>query len=261
MTLPKAIGELVPGALTHLVVAMRAKYQIPDPGPDKDPVPDLLAGDFPFEQIRADILAALRADPPFEPPIGPLVTLIRNLPSDQTLSSALTAFAQTFPPDRTIGNTIQAYVEKLLEPHLSHIVDMLFAYVLTGETKQIPTAWLGQVTQVPLPSGQTQIVLIANQFSDLPQLVAELRRKFRATFPTRPLKLSHTSVDAAANLRLKKEGYKLKDIADIYIGNHPSEFPRNPRSPEYRALKKQLEARIKKQMDRLRSTLSRTRDT
>jgi hypothetical protein len=259
MTLPHVIGELVPAAFIDLVRQVREKYQIPDPGPDGD-IRALLGQDLPYEQIHADIREALRGLMPEGLPLASLLKLLLDLPADLPLSTALADLAANMPAEWTVGNTVHKYIDGLLEPHVQQMTDMLFAYTLTGDTKIAPAEWFGGAFTLPLPSFPL-VGALASEYSDLGKLVNEFRQKHHETFPQRRRGLAPSTVNAAEALRLKLEGYKLKDIADIYIAKHPSEFPRDPLSPRYKAAKKQLEGRIKKQIDRLRAALGINRDT
>jgi hypothetical protein len=260
MTLPQVIGELVPGAFLDLVCQVREKYQIPDPGPDKDILPEMLARDLPFEEIRAELCEGLRRVMPEASPITRLLKPFLDLPADLPLSVALKDLAEKMPDEWTVGSTIHRYIEGLHEPQVQQMADMLLAYALTGDTTTAPQDWFGGVFTIPLP-GLPMIGVIASEYSDLGPLVNQFRQKHHEAFPQRRRRLAGSAVNAAASLRLRLEGYKLKDIADIYIANHPSEFPKDPLSLKYKATKRQLEERIKKQMDRLQAILNIHRDT
>ncbi|MCX6071364.1 MAG: hypothetical protein NTU91_10985 [Chloroflexi bacterium] len=259
MTLPHVIGELVPAAFIDLVRQVREKYQIPDPGPDGD-FRELLAQDLPYEQIRIDLCEGLREMMPEGHPLAPFLTPLLHLPADLPLSTALTDLAAKMPADWTVGNTLHKTINGFLEPHIQKLADILLAYMLTGETKVAPGEWFGGAFVLPVP-GQPMVAVLASEYSDLGLLVNDFRRKYHETFPQRHRRLDRSAVNAAEALRLKLEGYRLKDIADVYIARHPSEFPRDPLSPRYRAAKKQLEERIKKQIGRLRAALCLDGDT
>ena len=260
MTLQRVFGEIVPGAFLDLVRQVREGHQIPDPGPDKDILPEILALDLPFEEIRTEICEGLRRMMPEGGPLTPLIKPFLDVPGDLPLSAALKDLADMLPDNLTVGNTVHKYIEGLLEPHVQMMTDMLLAYILTGETTAAPEAWFGGVFTLPIP-GQLIVGVMASEYSDLGSLVNQFRQKHHEVFPRRRRSLARSTVNAAASLRLKVEGYKLKDIADIYITKHPSEFPKDPLSPRYKASKKQLEERIKKQIDRLRAVLDLHRDT
>jgi hypothetical protein len=259
MTLPEVIGELVPGAYQDLVRHVREKYQIPNPGPDGD-VRDLLTEDLPYDRIRTDICDGLRRIMPEGLPFAQFLSLLLEFPADLPLSTALTDLAGIMPAEWTVGNTLHTTVKSFIEPHIQKTAEILLAYTISGETKVAPGEWFGGAYELPIP-GLPMVAVLAPEYSDLALLVNEFRRKYHETFPQRRRRLDRSAVNAAEALRLKLEGYKLKDIADVYIAKHPSEFPKDPTSPRYRAAKKQLEERIKKRMDRLRTALGLNRDT
>ena len=260
MTLPRVFGELTPAAYREVIDAVRAKYDIPDPSPDGYPFPDILAADIPFDEVREQIYEHIRRLLPEELPIPPQIRPLLQLPAELPLAEALRALAELTPRDRTWGNTVHPYLGRLLEPHARKLADMLFLYVMEGKTTPAPDTWFGGVFSLKL-SEEMVIVALASQYSDLEELIAKFRKKYKDKFPKRRRRLDPTATHAAASLRLRLEGYKLKDISDIYIAAHPDKFPADPLSPRYRAAKKQLEQRIKKQMTRLQAVLREMGDT
>lgn len=261
MTLPQIIGELIPGAFQDLITSLRAKYTIPPPNPGEDNLPLVLAEDIPLEDIRAQIYSNVQASMVQDPSLAPVLGPFQTLPPQMPLRDFLKQLAEAIPEDRTIGNTIHKYIADLSGPFIQRVTDHILEYLLTGKTSPLPDASLGGVVEIPFP-GQKILALVATEGADLRQLIMQFRQKHREIFPKKRAKLSRSTVQAATNVRLSKlEGYKLKDIADIYIARHPSEFPRDPLTPEYRAAKKALESRIKKQMQRLKDLILRLGDT
>jgi hypothetical protein len=125
MTLPQVFGELLPGAFHDLVRQVREKYQIPDPGPDQDLLPEILAHDLPFEQIRTEICEGLRRMMPEASPVTRLLKPSLGLHAYLPLSVALKDLAEKMPDEWTVGSTIHGYIEGLLEPHVQQMADLL----------------------------------------------------------------------------------------------------------------------------------------
>jgi hypothetical protein len=261
VTLPKVIGELTPAAYDELISQVLAKHKLPRPSPDEDvPLEEVLGSGVPFDEIRAEIYQELRIQVPAELPFPPLLSLLRSLDGDIPVPIALRAIAEVVSADWTIGNTIHRWIDNILDPQLEQLADQLALYALTGITTPAPERWFGDVVVVDI-GGQVTVAALASQLTDIRSLIDRFRRKCRTTFPRKPPKLSRSMVPAATALRQKLEGRRLRDIADIYIAGHPSEFPADPLSPEYRAAKKQLEQRMKKQTQRLREMLRAMGDT
>jgi hypothetical protein len=261
MMLARVIGELTPAAFGELISQVLAKYHLPRPSPDEDvTLEEALTTGVSFEDLRTDIYQALQADVPADLLLPPLLAYLRSLHGDVPLPIALKGMAEVVSPDWTIGNTIHRWIDPLLECKLELLADHLTVYALTGTPSPMPESWFGDVVVLNI-GGQPMVAALASQLTDLHELVPRLRRKYRETFPRKHPRPSRSVIPAAAALRLRLEGYKLRDIADIYIARHPSEFPRDPLTPQYRAAKRVLEQRIKKQMTRLRAMLRAFGDT
>jgi hypothetical protein len=261
VTLPEVVGELVPAAFDELITEVLAKHNLPRPSPDQDAaLEEALGSGVSFEDLRTDIRHALQARVPPSFPLAPLLSYLREMPGDVPVPIALKGLAEVVSPDWTIGNTVHRWIDGLLDPHLNQLADQLAVYALTGAAAPPPETWFGDALVLNF-AGQEMVVALASQLTDMQRLIHRFRRKYSATFRPKPPRLSRSVVPAATALRLKLEGYKLKDIADIYIARHPSEFPRDPLTPEYRAAKRRLEQRIKKQTARLREMLRAIGDT
>jgi hypothetical protein len=255
MTLPQVIGELLPVAFDGLISEVLSKHNLPYPSPDEDTTLDeVMANGVSPDDIRSEIYQALQGKIPLDFPLASFLSWFRQMPGDVPLWAALEATGKVVPQDLTIGNTIHRYIDNLLDPHIQRLADQLTLYALTGKTTPMLESSFGGVFSVP-GLGQPMIVLAASQLSDTQSLIRKFRQELKQTFPGKPRAISNAMIPAATALRQKLEGFKIKDIADIYISRHPSEFPKDPLSPKYRAAKKRQEERIKKQIARLRSML------
>ncbi len=101
------------------------------------------------------------------------------------------------------------------------------------------------------------VIAVASSLSDPKVIVEDFREKFNSTFGRdRPI-ITKGNLHAAEYLRKKHEGITPKDRADEYILRHPSEFPKDPTSKEYKESKRKLIERMKKGEQRLLSTLEK----
>jgi len=261
LTLNQVIGELLPAAFHELVSQVLRKYNLPPPSPDYDtPLEDALASGVSIDDLRNDIYQGLHREMLWGVRLAPFLSPLRQMPADMPLSQALTQFASTLPPDLTVGNTIHRYIDSLFDPILQRLADQLTLYALTGKTLPTPENSFGGAFTIPIP-GQPLIGLVADQFADTQSLIRQFRHRFRGTFPAKPRAISSAMITAATTLRHQLEGYNIKDVADIYIARHPSEFPKDPLTPKYRNAKKRQEERIRKQILRLKSLLQAFRDS
>lgn len=228
---------------------LRAKYDIPKAEPGEDLLPILIAEGLDLESVRADLVHAIRglssilppelastqALPHIDPSL-PLVDLTREHPSltvSQLLAAALFGLFAT----------------PIIQRFQSDIADAALQYLLTGDSTTEFGHWFGGVFTTTIFEG-TMIVAMASPLTDLPQLIQEFRRQYRSAFPASATDKTRLTRASAENLRMKLDGYKIGDVANLYIARHPSEFPRNRRPYEFRAAKKTLHERIKKQIQR-----------
>lgn len=257
--LPQILGQVLPAAYQDLIKSIRDKYEIPD-DPDQDLLPQFLAEEIPLEDIRQEIYNALKAQLPYNTPLAFILQPLQTLPSELPLREALATLAAALPDNLTVGNTIHKHLDSLFEPHIQNLTNQLFEYTLTGEASTLPANMFGGVTVIPVPN-HPFVVALATEISDQKEIAQQFRRKMRETFGDTLPDFTPSDVKAAGNWRLKLEGYKPRDIADKYILDHPSEFSKDTRSPEFRAAKEKLQERIKKQIDRLLQRLEEWGDT
>ena len=136
-----------------------------------------------------------------------------------------------------------------LDDMFERIAKNTFVYLLTGEAHELDEHWFGEVITTQM-DGETVVMAIAGPIADLKIVVDQFRAEHHRLFGKQE-KITKGRMNTGDYLRMKLEGKSIADIADIYIQNHLSEFPKNPRSEEYRKAKKKLEERLKKNNQRL----------
>jgi hypothetical protein len=127
---------------------------------------------------------------------------------------------------------------------------MLFTYLVSGETEEVPFDWFGDVQTVTFGDDEPVIFMMASRMSDPKEMVDKFRKEYNRLYGKDRPKITKGFLNAADQLRMYYEGKPIRDIADAYILKHRSQFPKDAKSNEYKAAKKKLEERLKKRNQR-----------
>lgn len=158
MKTSKLLGALLPSSpdFAPTIDAIREKYNLPEINPDDDPIKGIYLGEniLPLKEFRRDIEILIRKNLAFMPPdTVKLYTATRTI-------SAITEIKELeiLPPDIKIAmeafskfakNMMQPVVQ-LLDVQIDCVVDMIYVYLLTGQTKEAPSDWFGKVVTLPI---------------------------------------------------------------------------------------------------------------
>ncbi len=253
------LGELLPShaLLLPILKEIKAKYGL-DWQDTSDPLfAELLVkdSDIPWEMIKADIFDKVLNHPELWPTNLKSLADALRLETDNFQNPE--QFVQNYVlTDKDIEATKKGLLNLLMpllkkfDQMLKTTADFLVAYLATGESQVIPFDWLGNVQSSEM-FGEPVVMAVAGRLSDPKEIAQKFTAEYHRVFGKNQPKISRGDLNAAKYLRMKLEGIRIKDIADIYIENHPSEFPKDPRSKEYRASKRKLEDRMKKNLQRL----------
>jgi|APSaa5957512622_1039677.scaffolds.fasta_scaffold68291_2 hypothetical protein len=150
-------------------------------------------------------------------------------------------------PDPTLREQVHGLlllVTKVIEPQylaiqgvIEGLADHLFEYLLTGEAQELPEAWIGVADKITM-YGQDVVMAMANRAADPREVSKKFMGKFEETFGTRRSMITRSHARNTDYIRMWMSGRKLKDIVDVYIERHPSEFPRDIDTQEYKAARK-----------------------
>ncbi|MCW5887750.1 MAG: hypothetical protein KIT07_06465 [Anaerolineales bacterium] len=143
-----------------------------------------------------------------------------------------------------------------VEEFLETTTDLLLTYLVTGTAQEIPFDWTGKVGSSTV-LGEPVVFAIAGQLSDPKEITQQFMTEYNRVFGKQRPKISREFLNNADLLRMKFEKVPIKDIADEYIQRNRSQFAKDERSPQYRAQKRRLEERLKKQLQRHEKTLKK----
>ena len=208
--------------------------------------------------IRQDIEKQVRSNPDYlPPPLKPVFDVI-NRPDGEPLE--LKGLDDCPEEIKTwINQLYRFYIEPLIfvtENFYNVISNNLFEIILTGEAREIPDYWAGGVVTIEIAGNKT-IIALASQAADLKTIVNNFREEYYRTFGKDRPNITKGNLNTAKYLRMKLENSPMKDIADEYIQDHRSEFPKDPESAKYKAAKRKLEVRLGKNMNRLQDTFDK----
>ncbi len=255
----KFLGALIPSHPDFLPIiqAVREKYKLPEISPDDDPISEIYLGDefVSYEEFRQEIrnrilenIAAI-----FPENFVKQYVASRNI-SSMTSISDIDRFPDDLKPamDMFIGVLKQAAapVYKVLDAQIDSVSDMLYIYLLTGETQEVPNDWFGKVATMNI-GGDSVVIAIASEITDLDVLVQQFRETHRKTFSAghRP-KITNTIVSTAYYMQLRRLGKKWDFIIEEYIRRNKFSMPRDRTSKRYFDIRRKHEKTLRKRIER-----------
>jgi hypothetical protein len=247
--------------LLPILKNIREKYNIPEIGPDDDGMKEILLSDkdIDWQAVHQEIEVLIRNIPEFLPhPIKSILTF-SHLEDEPVLLSGLEEVPEEIR--NQINALIAALVSQIFDPLFFKVnefykvlSDSLFEFLLTGTPREVPNDWFGTVTTTSI-FGEKIIIAMASQASNLKVISDQFRQEFTKAFGKDRPKLTEGNIKTGEYLRMKLAGMPIKDIVDVYIQRHRSEFPIDESSKEYRSTKRRHEEMMKKRIQRLQNTI------
>lgn len=255
----KLIGTLLPSHQYFIPILkdIREKYNIPEIGPEDDGITEILLADedIDWEEVHQEIKNKIsNLEEIFPEQLLGLIELVKNLPETSQMSEEAKDIPENLQEQfqaffQTIITFLAPTFQKINE-FIDTTANHLFEFLTTGEAREIPQDWLGIVMTVPFFDDEPIIVAMASRLSDPKVVVDEFRMQFNHAYGKDRPKITGGQLKSAEYLRMKFEGKSITDITDVYILRNRSQFPKDPSSPEYRAAKRKLEERMKKNLQR-----------
>jgi hypothetical protein len=258
----KFLGALLPSSpdIAPIIQAVREKYSLPEISPDDDPIEEIYLGDeiVQLKEFRRAIESLVRENLDFMPP-----DMKKLYVSAKTLS-AITEFKELeiLPADAKAA--MEAFIKfmkdmmqpvvQLLDVQIDSVVNMIYIYLLTGETEEAPSDWFGKVVTLPL-MGEPTIMAIASEVTNLEVFIQQIREAYKKAFGANRPKITDTKVSTAYYLRLKKEKKPWNFIVEEFIRRNKFSMPRDKSSKRYFDTWHLYEDRLKKRMQSANTTL------
>lgn len=257
------IGSLLPSHpdIIPIIKEIRKKYNIPEIYTEDNELLEILFLDevINWKQIREDIEAQIRTKPDLIP--EQLANVSRFFNNEDVEPPELKNRSDVPDDIRNLLTNSYAFlrsifkpVDSQLEEFYSALTDRVIEFLMTGKSREIPEGWVGTVYTTSF-LGNPTIVAMVGQLGDPKEISAQFRRKFTETFGHSRPKISNENLNTARFLTLKLSGMKLKDIIDIYIEQHPSEFPKDINSSSYKEARRKHQIMFKKRIQRLQDTI------
>jgi hypothetical protein len=259
----KLLGTLLPSHPDFLpiVQAIREKYYLPEISPDDDPITEIYLGDeiISLEEFRKDIETHVRENLAFLPP-----DLLKiYLPAKAFSESRFDNEFESYPPELQnqmmivlkFGKTLMKTMVQIIDPMVDAIINMLYTYLLIGETEDVPDDWIGKVITLK-PMGEPMVMAMAGKLSNPDVIMQQFHTEYKKTFGEYRPKITNTITNTAYYLHLKNSGKKWGFIVEEYIRLNKFKLPRNRNSKRYLDTWRLYEQRLKKRLQRTEAILT-----
>lgn len=236
----KLLGTLLPSHpdLIPIVQAMREKYNLPEISPDDEPINKIYLGDeiIPLEEFRQDIENQLCKNLNFfSPETIKLYKLTKAISETQNFRGM-----EALPDEVTkqMGDLFIALknmltpLAQIMDAHIKNIAEMLFFYLLTGESGEVPNDSFSQVATIKI-MGETMVLAMASQIANPDVIAQQFRETYKKTFGEYHPKITKTATTTAHYLRLKKLGKPWDFIFEEYLRLNKINLPRDKSSKKY----------------------------
>lgn len=258
------LGKLLPGHpdILPIIKNIRDKYQIPEVDPEDDIGAILLTrDDIDWEVVKQDIDAQVRDLPFLNDSDAKYIQGIKNLQSMSLDFPELDCLSEDAKNTvkKVFSIVIQSYapVIAILDSKLYRpLNEIVFEYLLTGKTRDVPEYWFGQVLTMNI-LGNPSVIVMAGEGSNPKELAEQFKGEFTRTFGKREHKITKTHLRTAEYLRMKLEGNSLKRLVERYQEKHPSEFPQDRTSKAYRKAIDKHKDMMEKRLIRLKDLIKK----
>jgi hypothetical protein len=259
------LGKLLPGHpdISPIIENIREKYGIPPIDPENQDITELLLTNYEidWEAVRQDIEEQVKNVTLFD---DAAISYIQSLKKLRDSSLDFPEF--DLLPEET-ANALKKLFLGLIEQsklmlemldNVSHkpITDFVYEYLLTGKTRDVPDEWFGRVLTTNL-LGKPVILVLAGEGSNPKELAEQFKSEFTKTFGKREYKITETQMSTAEYLAMSLQGNSLKRLVERYKEKHPSEFPDDTSSKEYRKAVSNQVDKIEKRLDRLEELIEK----
>lgn len=244
-----------------IIQEIREKYNLTEINSDSEPVKELFLGDkeISFEEFLQDLSGIVQSNTNFLPPeyahyykIGkpglgkPLDMQGRELPDDvMNFVNAMYAMLQSQ----------MSVLIPILDNHYQAITQMLYVYLLTGETEEIPEDWVSMMS-VQNIIGNKVIHLVATQLTDPNVAAQQFRELHKKTFGKHLPKVTKTVVSTAYYYQLKRLGKPWNFIVEEYILQNNFSMPKDRQSKKYLDVWRKHSERLKKRIQQCDAVLN-----
>jgi hypothetical protein len=256
------LGDLLPSHpdILPIIEAIREKYNLPEITDPEDSIQEVFLNDEPvtFEEFRREIKSRLLENLDFLPP-----DIVKQYKASKSISEMGELQDIALLPN-SWKSQIEAFVNllkgitkpiyQLLDAQLDNIVNMIYVYLLTGETLDAPSDWFSKVATIE--SSENKIIFaMASQASDPEAVVAQFRAEYKKAFGAYRPKITKTAVTTAYYLQLRKAKKPWNFIVEEYIKRSNVYMPKDRSSKRYAEVWRKNAQLLKKRMQRTEKIL------
>ena len=259
------LEKILPGHpdIFPIIENIREKYRIPPINPEDGDITQLLLtnDEIPWETVHQDIDDQVHKIPLFSDAGNEYVRQIRQF------AKAFTAL--DYPELQCLSEqtreNLKTLILALLKPHTQHlsmleelsykpITEFIIDYLVTGRTKELPKEWFGTVQTVDF-FGEKVVMVMAGGAADSKEITEQFKNEFTRTFGKREHKITETHLTTAEYLTMNLQGDSIKRLVERYKELHPTEFPTDTSSPEYKKAIQNHVDMMEKRLARLHNIL------
>jgi hypothetical protein len=253
----KFLGSLMP---THpdflpIVQKLREKYSLWEVNPEGEPITEIYLGDrlVPFEDFHKEIEMLVRKNPNTLPPEvykmdAAARRLIKPLKSKE-LRGVPNHIKKEIENFYALAQNMAKFNIAAVDGFVAQIADMLYIYLLTGETEEVPNDWISKVTTIT-DKGEDTVIALASQLVNPDVIVQQFKAELKKTFKNHRSKVTQVSVSTAYYMQLQRAEKKWDFIVEEFIRLNKYSLPRDRSSKRYAKVLKMYSDRLKKRIER-----------
>jgi hypothetical protein len=241
-----------------IIQALREKYNLYEVDPEGEPISEIYLEDklITLQEFRQEIENMIRGNLDFMPPDTAKLYKSAKTLSEGNGLDALRDLAML--PDELKQPLVQlitgikdwmTVMFKILDAQIISIANMLYVFILTGETDEIPNDWFSKVATLTI-SGDRMVMAMASQLVHPDTIVAQFRQEYTKTFGAYRPKITKTMKSTAYFMQLQRMGKPWNFIVEEFIRLNKYSLPRDRSSRRYFDTWHRYEQRLRKRIQR-----------
>lgn len=262
----KVLGALLPSHpdLQPIIQELRDKYQLPEISPGDDPIEEIFLDDkqIPLADFRQEIIDLVQEKVDFFDPKSKFRDLYKQGKLYLGEPRKVSAFEKFLPKEiKKLLNVLHEFLQSLfkfmvplVDKQNENIADIIYIYLLTGETQEAPADWLSKVGVMNIDE-EPLVFLMASQFVDPEIMVQQFREQYVKTFGRHKPKVTNTVISTAYFLRLRKLKKPWQFIVEEFIRLNKFSLPRDRSSKRYFETRQKYERMLRKRINRSEKVL------